>query len=273
MESNEIASPQLAPPAEPVEPSTVAPAWHTIVLVAVILAISCNGASRLAMKHGPIDRLTTYGLTAAMEAGLLAWVVFGLRLRKIPFRSLLGSFSSGFRSIAMDLAIALVFWFCSLMVLGSLGIAWTGVQAALDHRPQATHMAGQPLAPDASQTRALRALGQLAPSNGGEMAAWALLCLLVGFVEEVVFRGYLQRQFVAFARGGVVAGVVLSAAVFGGAHSYQGVRNMFLLAVFGLLFSALALYRRSLRAGMFAHSWHDLIAGLTLALLKSNHLI
>ena len=95
----------------------------------------------------------------------------------------------------------------------------------------------------------------------------------MGFVEEVVFRGYLQRQFIGWARGGVVAGVLASAVVFGGAHAYQGVRNIALLTVFGVLFSLLALYRRSLRAGMFAHSWHDLIAGLALALLKSSHLI
>jgi len=46
-----------------------------------------------------------------------------------------------------------------------------------------------------------------------------------------------------------------------------------LIAVFGALFSALAIYRRSLRAGMIAHSWHDLIFGLALAFLRSNHII
>jgi hypothetical protein len=40
-----------------------------------------------------------------------------------------------------------------------------------------------------------------------------------------------------------------------------------------VLFSVLAIFRRSLRAGMLAHSWHDLIAGLVLALLKSRHFI
>jgi hypothetical protein len=35
--------------------------------------------------------------------------------------------------------------------------------------------------------------------------------------------------------------------------------------------SLLALARR--RAGIFAHAWHDLIAGLALALLKSNRVI
>jgi hypothetical protein len=48
---------------------------------------------------------------------------------------------------------------------------------------------------------------------------------------------------------------------------------MVLLAVFGALFSVLAIFRRGLRAGIFAHSWHDLIAGLALAFLRAHHLL
>ena len=259
----------------------IAPAWHTIVLVLAIVALSIHGASRLSAIHGSIDRLASYGFSAAMEVLMLAWVVLGLRLRRVPLRSLLGSFSFDARSIAADLVFALVFWFCSLMLLGTLGIAWSSVEAALAHR-QTAHVVGQndqtgkaekALATDPEQIERLRALAVLAPANGREIAAWALLCLLVGFIEEIVFRGYLQRQFIGWARGGVVAGVLASAFVFGSAHAYQGVRGMVLLTVFGALFSMLALHRGSLRAGIFAHAWHDLIAGLALALLKSKHVI
>jgi hypothetical protein len=114
---------------------------------------------------------------------------------------------------------------------------------------------------------------QLAPENGVEIAAWVLLCVLAGLAEELVFRGYLQRQFTAWAGGARAVGVVISSLAFGAAHGYQGVRNMVLLAVFGVLFSLLAIFRGSLRAGIFAHSWHDLIAGLTVALLHSRHLL
>jgi hypothetical protein len=100
-----------------------------------------------------------------------------------------------------------------------------------------------------------------------------LLCLFVGFVEEIVFRGYLMRQFIGWARGAVTIGVIASAVVFGAAHGYQGARNMVLLAVFGGLFSLLAIYRRSLRAGIFAHAWHDFIVGLALAWLRSSHFL
>jgi membrane protease YdiL (CAAX protease family) len=278
VESTEIVPTQPTP--QPSTPPPIAPVWHTILLVAAIIALSIHGASRLSAIHGQIDRLATYGFTAATEAAMLVWVFIGLRLRKIPLRSLLGSCPVNLRSIAADLGIALLFWIASLMVLGSLSVAWSGVEAALTHRPPATHSAAQtgkneqdPFSPDPSRLKMLREIAQLAPANGREIIAWAMLCLLVGFVEETVFRGYLQRQFIGWARGGLATGVLASAVVFGSAHGYQGARNMVLLAVFGVLFSLLALYRRSLRAGIFAHAWHDFIAGLALALLRSRHIL
>jgi membrane protease YdiL (CAAX protease family) len=207
-----------------------------------------------------------------MELALLAWVAFGLRLRKLPLRSLLGQNACNLRAIVIDCGIALLFWIASLMVLGTLGIAWLQIQAAIEHRPLIPQ-AGQTAAPDPSQLQALRAIKQLAPSNPREMGVWALLCMLVGFIEEVVFRGYLQRQFTAWARGATAWGVALSAIVFGAAHGYQGLRNMVLLSVFGALFSGLVLLRRSLRPAIIAHGWHDLIFGFLIALLNSQHLI
>lgn len=273
MEPTQI-EPTLPTPPAPAAPPLIAPVWHTVVLVAVIIAISIHGASRLSAIHGELNRLATYGFTAAMEAAMLAWVLLGLRLKKIPLRSLLGSCPVNLHSIAKDLCLAFVFWIFSLMALGTLGVAWSGVEAALTHHTAATHASAQnPLAPDPSRLDAVRQLARLAPANEKEVAAWILLCLLVGFIEEIVFRGYLQRQFIAWARGGVTIGVIASAVIFGAAHGYQGVRGIVLLTAFGTLFSMLALYRRSLRPGIFAHAWHDMIAGLALALLRSQHIL
>jgi hypothetical protein len=47
---------------------------------------------------------------------------------------------------------------------------------------------------------------------------------------------------------------------------------MVLLSVFGALFSLLSVFRRNLRAGIFAHAWHDFAVGLLLAFVKSRHL-
>lgn len=253
----------------PPAPPTVAPVWHTVVLIVAILAISATGASRVPGAHGQVHRLSTYGLTAAMELAMFAWVLVGLWLRKTPLRSLLGANSLKLRSIALDFGIAVVFWIGSMMVLGTLAIAWIGIEAVATHRP----LIPADGKPDASQQRTLQTLKQLAPSNGEEIAAWALLCLVAGFVEECVFRGYLQHQFIAWGRGRTAAGVLFSAILFGAGHGYEGPRSMFLIAVFGVLFSVLALSRRSLRAGIIAHSWHDLITGLVLAFAKSQHLI
>lgn len=251
-------------------PGTLAPTWHTAVLIAWILAVSFTGSSRMAIVRGTPTRLSTYGITAVLELAMLGWVVLGLRMRRIPLRSIFGSIDGGLRTIARDLGIALVFWIGALIVLGTLGIAWAGADAAMK-RLHPT--AGQTTPQVSPQRQNARMLAQLAPSNAEELAGWALLCLLVGLVEETVFRGYLQRQFSAWARGGVAAGVAFSALIFGAAHGYQGVRNMVMLAVFGVLFSLLAHFRRSLRAGIFAHSWHDLITGVALGLLKSHHLL
>jgi membrane protease YdiL (CAAX protease family) len=250
-------------------PAAIAPTWHTVVLIAGILAVSATGASRIPGAHGPVHRLATYAVTAGMELALFTWVMVGLRLKKTPLRSLLGENSLKLRSIALDFGIALLFWIGSMMILGTLALAWVGVEAVVTHRPL-TAADGKP---DPSQQRTMQTLVQLAPSNAKEIAAWAVLCLVAGFVEECVFRGYLQRQFIAWGRGSAAAGVVFSALIFGAAHGYEGARAMFLIAVFGVLFSLLALFRRSLRAGIIAHCWQDLLVGLVLALLKSHHIV
>jgi uncharacterized protein len=142
------------------------------------------------------------------------------------------------------------------------------MDAAIHHRTFAPNSQ-----PDAAQQQTIHTLLRLAPGTPSEIAAWVLVCAFAGFAEEIVFRGYLQRQFTAWGRGALWAGVVFSGIFFGMAHGYQGVRNMVLLSVFGALFSLLAILRRSLRAGMIAHAWQDLIAGLGLALLHARHFL
>jgi membrane protease YdiL (CAAX protease family) len=251
---------------------TIAPAWHTVVLVAGIVALSIFSKTQLSSVHRVPGRLLTYGETAFMEILMLGWVALGLRLRRVPFRTLFGHVTKGLRGLGLDLGIAILFWIGSLSILGTLGVLWTGVNLAIRHK-HLPIQAGQPLEPSTEERQTVQTLERLAPANNTEVACWVLLCLLAGFIEEAVFRGYLQRQFTAWAHGGVAAGVVFSALLFGGAHGYQGARNMALLAVFGVLFSLLAIFRRSLRPGIFAHGWHDMIAGLALAALRSHHLV
>lgn len=252
------------PPAQP-----IAPWWHTLLLVAGIVLLSFAGARELTAARAPrVDRMGTYALTGVTELAMLAWIWFGLKLRRIPFRSLIGELESGARGLGTDLAAAAIFWIGSLFVLATLGILWEAVDPAAHHRAFVPN--GQP---DAAQQHTIHTLLRLAPATPSEITAWILVCALAGFAEEIVFRGYLQRQFTAWGRGALWCGVVFSSTLFGMAHGYQGARNMVLLSVFGSLFSLLAIFRRSLRAGMIAHAWQDVIAGLGLALLHSWHFL
>ena len=261
------------PKPEPSAPRRpLAPAWHTVLLIFGIIAISIAGKVQLTHAHHAPNRLITYSTTAGMELFLLGWVAVGLRLGGTPLRSVFGAVGKGVRAVLVDLAVAGAFWIVSLFVLGTMGLLWTSVDAAVSAWQRSGHgSVASALAP--RHQEGLRVIEQLAPASGVEIVCWALLCTLAGVIEEVVFRGYLQNQFAAWTRGGVVWGVALSALLFGAAHGYQGARNMFLLAVFGVLFSVLAILRRNLRAGVFAHSWHDLISGLVLAFLRSRHLL
>ena len=263
---NEEFAPQHAPSVAP-----IAPLWHTVVLVTGILAISIGGRNQLSHLHREQNRLLTYGSTIFVEVLMLGWVALGLKLRRVPFRSLFGDVARGLRGLGIDLAVAFAFWISALMVLGTLGLMWTGVEYAIQHRHAPT--ARQPIEPTAAEQQTVRTLAGLAPSTPAEFVWWIVLCFSAGFIEETVFRGYIQQQFTALAGGRIVAGVAISAVLFGAAHGYQGMRNMILLAVFGALFSLLAIFRRSLRAGIFAHGWHDMIAGIALAALRSHHLV
>jgi hypothetical protein len=270
------------PPPALVEPgklttanTPIAPAWHTLLLLAGIAVLSVEGARELSGPNaGGMDsnRLVTYATTVGSELLMLGWVWFGLRLRKIPFRSLFGDLSGGIKSFFLDLGIAAGFWIGAMMVLTTGAVIWLVADSAIHHR--ALIPKGGKSAPvDPAQQHLVHTLAALAPSKASEIAAWALVCVMAGLIEELVFRGYFLRQFAAWSRGLVVGGVVFSSIVFGAAHGYQGIRNMVLLTLFGSLFALLAVFRRNLRAGMFAHAWHDFFIGMVLALLKWKHLI
>ena len=88
-----------------------------------------------------------------------------------------------------------------------------------------------------------------------------------GLCEEITFRGYLQRQF-AVVTNSMLAGVLISAGVFGASHGYEGLARMVLIGIYGLMFGLLAWWRKSLRPGMIAHAWHDAFSGAALRMLR-----
>ena len=283
---------------EPSKPRGIAPIWHTLLLVLAILAYSAWGAisansgsgNPIASPGGAVRaatagvdnvRLIRYALTGALELGIVVWIAFGLRLRKVPFRSLFGAWPKGLNAITMEILIAAAFWVCSMSILLICALSWLFVQTHIYRHETAKQSAPssqsspnspKPKSPEQQQSELIHQLTELAPANGIEIAAWGCLCLIVGFSEEIIFRGYMQSQAIALLRNTPIA-VILAAIVFGAAHGYQGVRGIFLISIFGSLFGILTLLRRNLFPGMIAHSWHDFATGMALALIRSSHLL
>jgi membrane protease YdiL (CAAX protease family) len=94
-----------------------------------------------------------------------------------------------------------------------------------------------------------------------ELGVFLVLVCSAGFCEEVIFRGYLQRQFTAWT-GNVPAGIALQAVVFGAAHMYQGGKAVFVLSIYGGMFGILAAMRQSLRPGIIQHTAQDAMSGV-----------
>lgn len=289
---------QPAPAPAQVEPRGIAPLWHTIVLILGILAFSIWGSKSgtsgtinpFAPAHdaahaaaGGINsvRLIRYGLTGALELLVVAWVALGLRLRNRSFRSLFGAWPSGLNNITKEAGIAAAFWICSMIVLVCVAVSWDVIQTKIYKHQTASQSANpsqpapgsaQKKSPQQEQAEMARQLMELAPANGVEIAAWGLLCLVVGFSEELIFRGYLQSQSIALLRN-LPVGVVLTALIFGAAHGYQGVRGIVLISIYGALFGCITLLRKNLFPGMLAHSWHDFATVMLLAFIRATHLL
>jgi hypothetical protein len=92
------------------------------------------------------------------------------------------------------------------------------------------------------------AIRTLLPQNRTEIVLSLMMAFTAGYCEEVIFRGYLQRQFAALTHV-AAGGILLQGIAFGAAHGYQGWKYMLIIAVFGTMFGQLAHWRGTLRPG------------------------
>jgi uncharacterized protein len=222
-----------------VDYSSVAPVWHTILFIVVFVGLSLVSVRTVHNLSAHGGRLRLYAVSVSSEVAMILYVwLLGLRLRGKTVRELIGGKWSRASDVLMDVAIAILFWIAVIAVLGVLRLA--------------LHTNGP---------AALRDIKPLLPQTGAEMAAYIGLAVTAGFCEEFLFRGYLQRQFLAWTRIPAAA-VVLQAVVFGFGHLYQGWRNAVAIAVYGAMFGILALMRKSLRPGMIQHAMQDSVAGI-----------
>lgn len=183
-----------------------------------------------------------YLLTILMEWGIVVFVFFGVHHRGGSIRNLIGGRWNTPFEFLKDWGISILFWFVALLVLFLTG-------RALHIQPGGQN------------------LRFMVPHSGAELVVWIFLSLTAGICEEIIFRGYLQRQLLGWLKSAPMA-VVISAMAFGAGHIYQGVKSAIVIGVFGLLFGILAEWRKNLRPGMMAHAWHDALSGVAMSFIR-----
>jgi uncharacterized protein len=258
--------PQPTPEPLPISDSTIftstrpktaliAPIWHTLLIVALILANSFMGSSKVGAVHGSSSRILLYGGTFVTQFVLILLVWFGIRLRGIRMHDLIGGRWDTVEAFLLDVGIAIGFWIVALLLLFGIRIALGTIDL---HNMQK------------SADDAVRLLGPIAPHTYLEAGLFVLLSVFAGLFEEIIFRGYLQRQFGALGQNAII-GIVASGVIFGLAHGYQGGRMMVAIGFFGVFFGILAHLRKSLRPGMMAHAFQDSVAGIALFRIVVRH--
>ena len=222
----------------------VASKLHTILLLAAVVGWILMAkvlADQLRAAASP-NRVRLYLITIVAEWFFFVLVVAGVRRSGASVLLVIGDRWRSIRQLLRDIGIAVGFWIVALILLRIcswfLGIDAQG-----------------------------RDMQFILPHGAAEIVLWLALSVSAGICEETVFRGYLQRQFMALTKKAPV-GIVLSAAAFGTAHAYQGFRRAILIALFGAMFGILAYWRGSVRPGMIAHAWHDSLAALAGTLMR-----
>jgi CAAX protease family protein len=223
-------------------PKYVASRAHTFVLVVIFLAFTLGGAFFQRAQSGQpaaapnSHSLSLYLSVIAMEWGLVFYLwKGGLRRTGTSMRELIGGSWPNASAFVRDVLLAAGLW-CIWTVFGRLWTHWV------------------PASGSAS-------IQSLLPRQPLEILLWVLVSVSAGFCEEVVFRGYFQRQFQALTRSAGLA-VILQAGLFGVAHGYQGIQACIRIAILGLLYGVVSQWRKSLRPGMLAHAGFDILSGI-----------
>lgn len=212
----------------------IASLWHTLLVLAVQGGISYRGivhATQPQTLANP-DRIRIYERTMFVEWLVLGLVLLGVWWHGSPLQSVLGERWRSLRRFLRDLGIGVLFLVVAIVV-GSV----------LSHGIESS------------------AARVILPHTRNEMMLWIALSLTAGICEEALYRGFLQRQFIAMTRN-VPAGILLSAALFGMAHGYQGAGQALQIVVLGAMGGILAYWCKSVRPGMIAHILQDVLGGL-----------
>ncbi|MFZ0313947.1 MAG: type II CAAX endopeptidase family protein [Candidatus Korobacteraceae bacterium] len=227
---------QPAPAHTPTQP--IAPWWHTVLVLLPLAIMSVASARQHGLPNanlpGMSSRLSGYFTVIAIEWLVVLMIWLALKRRGLSMASLVSGRWQSLKSFFRDLGLG----------VGLIVVA-VPVTSSIIHLLR-VHTEGT--------------LSALMPRTVFELVVWLGLSLTGGFCEELIFRGYLTRQFSAWTGSRAVA-IVLQGVAFGLGHGYYG-KAMLAIMVHGWLLGLLAYWRKSLRPGMLAHGLQDALGGM-----------
>lgn len=106
-------------------------------------------------------------------------------------------------------------------------------------------------------------LNDMVPRSTGERRLFGVVAVTAGVCEEILYRGVLLATLTPLV--GTWQAVVLSSAIFGLAHSYQGFAGIGKTALVGLAMALLTVTSGSLFVAMLLHAVIDLTSGRIMA--------
>ena len=225
------------------KPRQIASWGHLAGYLAIITGITLWGfhTQKAGLGSAPSGQIVehsqaikNYFISILADWALLYYCWVGVHWHGGNLKTLTGGRWVSWKEVLIDLAIALPFWV--VWEATAYGVHWM-------------------LGPSTA-----RSVGSLLPQSVTEVLVWILVSITAGFCEEIQSRGYLQRQFHALG-GSIVAAVLGQGLLFGFMHSYQGWKQVIVISALGVLYGALAAWRRNLRANMIAHAWSDIWEG------------
>jgi membrane protease YdiL (CAAX protease family) len=219
----------------------VASRLHTAIILIVLGVLAVGGILRaLRGSHdivGPLGRLPLYGGILITQLLLFWFVRTGIRRSGWSVRSLIDQTPWTAGRWARYLGIAVAGW-----------LLWMSFGALL----------GSFLRPGPEE---LSAVIQFLPRGVLEKLCWVVFAVGASFCEEVLYRGYLMRQFSALT-GSPAAALLLQAAVFAIGHVSLGPALMISISLLAVWLGALTMWQKSLVPAMIVHAGISLFGGL-----------
>lgn len=210
---------------------TLAPVWHTCALLAWLTVFAAVLAYlRVGTDHPRVGHILFCSTAILFEWGVFAFTIWRATPAFIDYVA--QAFRNG-RGLLWDVAAALTLCLVSSLIA-----------------PLMVRILG---------TSGWASLEGMRPNNLIERAFWIATSISAGISEEIVFRGYLQKQLSGWTSYESV-GILGQAAIFGLVHGYQGWKNMALVFILGAIFGTAVFLRRGLRANMIAHAIMDALA-------------